>query len=140
MTTVTTLTYDQVMEKLPAIVADCLGVDLEDVVPEAGFFTTLGGDSIDLLDLNFRCEKGFTIKSPFRLWLGSRDQFTVDGEGCLTDDALQLIRTTYPFFWKAIEGGGKLKPDDLLSYFTVDMIAKFVVHAAETQAAGSQSA
>lgn len=134
----TALTYDQVMEKLPAIVADCLAIDVEEVTPEMVFCE----ESIEFLDLNFRCEKAFGIKSPFRLLLGSRDQLVVDADGFFTDKSLQLLRRTYPFLAARIDADSKsrLKGIELLNYITVDAIAKFVVQASEQQAANAQAA
>lgn len=140
MTTSTTLTYDLVLERLPPLVADCLGLDIEDITPEMVFCRD--GDSIEILDLNFRCEKAFGIKSPFRLFLGSRDQLTLDGDGYLTDGSVTLIRENYPFFAEKMDVGGKPRwtPNDLLGHFTVEMIARFVLLAAAQQAANSQAA
>ena len=66
--TTTALSYEQVMETLPAIVADCLALDLEEITPEMVFCE----ESIEFLDLSFRCEKAYGIKAPFRLFIGSR--------------------------------------------------------------------
>jgi acyl carrier protein len=134
----TALTYEQVMEKLPAIVAECLAVDLEEITPELVFYE----DSIDLLDLSFRCEKAYGVKAPFRLFVSGRDLLTVNDDGCLTPDALQVIRETYPFFAARYEADCRtnLKPVDLLQYFTVDMVARFVVEASVQQAANAQAA
>ncbi len=140
MTTSTTLTYDQVLEKLPAIVAECQALEIEDVTPDLVFCQE--GDSIELLDLNFRCEKAFRIKSPFRLFLGSKDHLALDAEGYLTDGSVAFIRDNYPFFVEKMEAGGQSRwtPNDLLGHFTVEMIARFVLLAAAQQAANSQAA
>ncbi len=45
-------------------IADCLGVEIEEVTPEARFFEDLGGESIDLLSLSFQFEKAFNIRTP----------------------------------------------------------------------------
>lgn len=140
MTTVTTLTYDQVMAKLPAIVADCLGLDEEEITPD--LVICPDKESIEILDLSFRCEKAFQIKSPFKLFLGSRDYLTLDADGNLSPESLRRIREVYPFFAAKYEAGGRmqLKPHELLEYFTVEMIARFVVQAVAEQAANSQAA
>ena len=129
MTATTALTYDHVMEKLPDIVADCLAIDRKDVTPDWVFCEA--GDSIDYLDLNFRCEKTFGVKSPFKLFIGSRDELPLDGEGNFTEDAFRLIQETYPFFASKLiaTGQAKFQPKDLLDHVTVDMIARFVLHA-----------
>lgn len=48
-------TADPLFEELRTMIADGLGVEAEDVVPEARFFDDLGGESIDVIDLTFRC-------------------------------------------------------------------------------------
>lgn len=140
MTTSIPLSYEQVMEKLPAIVANCIAIEVEDITPDMVFCHD--GDSIEILDLNFRCEKAFGIKSPFRLFLGSKDQLTLDADGFLTDDSVQFIRDNYAFFAAKMAAGGQSRwtPNDLLSDFTVEMIARFVLHTAAQQPANSQAA
>lgn len=135
------LTYDDVMLQLPTIVADCVAVEPEDVVPTAGFYTELGGDSIDLLDLSFRCEKAFGIKSPFRLFHGSKDELTLDEGEFLSAEAIRLVRETYPFFAERLDqlGHNRFCKQDFRDLFTVDVIAHFVIHAAETSIAATPS-
>jgi acyl carrier protein len=55
-------TKDEVFEKIQAALVDALGVDEEDVKPEATLVGDLGAESIDFLDIVFRLEKGFSIK------------------------------------------------------------------------------
>jgi acyl carrier protein len=55
-------TKDEVFEKIQAALVDALGVDDEDVKPEATLVGDLGAESIDFLDIVFRLEKGFNIK------------------------------------------------------------------------------
>ena len=55
-------TKDEVYEKIQAALVDALGVDEEDVKPEATLVGDLGAESIDFLDIVFRLEKGFNIK------------------------------------------------------------------------------
>jgi acyl carrier protein len=57
-------TKDEVFEKIQAALVDALGVDEEDVKPEATLVGDLGAESIDFLDIVFRLEKGFNIKIP----------------------------------------------------------------------------
>lgn len=137
MTDLCILSYDQVMEKLPLIVADCLAAEVEDVTPAAEY-GALGGNSIDLLDLSFRCEKEFSIKSPFRLFVSSREQLALDGDGQLNADSLLLIRETYPFLDAKLKhlARASIQPKDLVNQLTVDDIAQFILHASSEVAAG----
>ena len=57
-------TKEEVFEKIQAALVDALGVDEEDVTPEATLVGDLGAESIDFLDIVFRLEKSFDIKIP----------------------------------------------------------------------------
>jgi acyl carrier protein len=51
-----------VQEKIKGIIAEQLGVDEEDVKPEASFVNDLGADSLDLVELIMAMEEEFDIK------------------------------------------------------------------------------
>ena len=53
---------DEIFEKVKAALVDALGVDEEDVSPNATMVGDLGAESIDFLDIVFRLEKSFGIK------------------------------------------------------------------------------
>jgi acyl carrier protein len=55
---------DEVFEKIRNVLSDALGVDDDEVVPEATLQGDLGAESIDFLDIVFRLEKEFSIKIP----------------------------------------------------------------------------
>jgi acyl carrier protein len=57
-------TNDEVFEKVRAALTEALGVDDEDVTPEATMVGDLGAESIDFLDIVFRLEKSFGIEIP----------------------------------------------------------------------------
>lgn len=50
------------VEKVRICVAQALGLDLEDAVPDAVLFDDLGAESLDLLDIVFRLEKTLGFK------------------------------------------------------------------------------
>src|ERR1017187_9085488 len=54
----------EVFEKVKETLVDALGVDDEEVTPEATLTGDLGAESIDFLDIVFRLEKAFSIKIP----------------------------------------------------------------------------
>ena len=56
----------EVFEQTKDILVDTLGVDDDEVVPEASLIYDLGAESIDFLDISFRIEKSFGIKFPMR--------------------------------------------------------------------------
>ena len=51
-----------VEDKVKKIIAEKLGVDLEEVVPEAAFVDDLGADSLDLVELIMSMEEEFDIE------------------------------------------------------------------------------
>src|SRR3954463_9746479 len=57
-------TYDEIFERVRSTLVDALGVDEDDVTPDATLFKDLGAESIDLLDIVFRLERNFGIKIP----------------------------------------------------------------------------
>ena len=57
-------TKDEVFEKIQAALVDALGVEEDEVTPEATLVGDLGAESIDFLDIVFRLEKAFDIKIP----------------------------------------------------------------------------
>ena len=55
---------DEVFAKVKDVLTDALGVDEDEVSPEATLQGDLGAESIDFLDIVFRLEKAFSIKIP----------------------------------------------------------------------------
>jgi len=54
----------EITEKVRMCVAQALGMDADEVVPDAMLFDDLGAESLDLLDIVFRLEKAFGIQIP----------------------------------------------------------------------------
>jgi acyl carrier protein len=57
-------TKEEVFEKVQEALVDALGVDDDEVTPEATMVGDLGAESIDFLDIVFRLEKAFDIEIP----------------------------------------------------------------------------
>jgi acyl carrier protein len=57
-------TKEEVFEKVQAALVDALGVDDDEVTPQATMVGDLGAESIDFLDIVFRLEKTFEIEIP----------------------------------------------------------------------------
>ena len=77
------LTEEDIFEKVQASLEDALGVDDDEVTPEATLVGDLGAESIDFLDIVFKLEKAFDIQIP-REELSAEDiltnsQFVQDG-------------------------------------------------------------
>ena len=55
---------EEVFEKVQAALMDALGVEEDEVTPEATMVGDLGAESIDFLDIVFKLEKAFGINIP----------------------------------------------------------------------------
>jgi len=57
-----TMSRDEIYKKVQGVLVDALGVDDDEVKPDAVIRDDLGAESIDFLDISFRLEKAFGIK------------------------------------------------------------------------------
>ena len=92
-------TKDEVYEKIKVALTDALGVDEEEIKPEATLVGDLGAESIDFLDIVFRLEKAFDIKIP-RSELFPEDMLTDQKyvqDGKVTDLGMAELRKRMPF-------------------------------------------
>ena len=55
---------EEIFEKVRTALVEALGVEEDEVTPEATMQGDLGAESIDFLDIVFRLEKSFEIKIP----------------------------------------------------------------------------
>ena len=58
------MSRDEIFSKVQTVLVDALGVDEEEVTPQATLSGDLGAESIDYLDIQFRVEKEFGMKIP----------------------------------------------------------------------------
>lgn len=83
-----------VRETMARLIVEAACCAEEDLSPQANFFYDLDGESIDLLDLSFRAEKAFAVKSPLSAWNKS-DQWKTDQDGRLTAETIAWITTEF---------------------------------------------
>ena len=92
-------TKDEIFEKIRDALVEALGVDEEEVTPEATLVGDLGAESIDFLDIVFRLEKGFDIKIPrgelFPEDVLTNAEYVADGR--VTEAGLAELRARMPF-------------------------------------------
>ncbi|MFM9196415.1 MAG: acyl carrier protein [Planctomycetia bacterium] len=90
---------DEIFEKVKASLVDALGVDEEDVSPNATMVGDLGAESIDFLDIVFRLEKAFGIKISrgelFPEDVLSSAEYVVDGK--VNARGIEALKTRMPF-------------------------------------------
>ena len=92
-------TKEEIFEKIQVALVEALGVDDEDVTPDATLVGDLGAESIDFLDIVFRLEKTFEIKIP-RGELFPEDILTDSTyvqEGRVTAEGVEKLKKRMPF-------------------------------------------
>lgn len=92
-------TKAEIFEKIQNALVEALGVDEEEVTPEATLVGDLGAESIDFLDIVFRLEKAFAIKIP-RGELFPEDiltNATYVQDGRVTEVGVAELRKRMPF-------------------------------------------
>ena len=101
------ITREDISMKVRHVLVDALGVDKEEVVPNASLNGDLGAESIDWLDITFRLEKAFTTDPEHRFQIPRGDLFPdiwntfannseyVKG-GLLTQAGVERVRVRYP--------------------------------------------
>lgn len=56
------LTPQEILDGVCLDISECLSIELDEIEPESKFFSDLAGESIDVIDLMFRCERRFGIR------------------------------------------------------------------------------
>jgi acyl carrier protein len=94
-----TMTRDEVYEKIRTALVNALGVDDDEVTPEATLVGDLGAESIDFLDIVFRLEKAFDIKlvrgELFPEDILTSTEYVKDGK--VTPEGIAKLRERMPF-------------------------------------------
>jgi len=92
-------TKEEVFEKVQEALMDALGVDDDEVTPEATMVGDLGAESIDFLDIVFRLEKAFEIEIPrselFPEDILTNAEYVQDGK--VTADGVEELKKRMPF-------------------------------------------
>jgi acyl carrier protein len=120
-------TKDEIFSKVQTALVDALGVDEDEVTPDATLIGDLGAESIDFLDIVFRLEKAFDIKIP-RGELFPEDILTSTEyvqNGKLTAEGLTQLKARMPFAdFSAFEKNPAVQ--DFGSMLTVNDMVRFV--------------
>lgn len=121
------MTHDEVFEKVREVLEEALGVDEDEVTPEATLGGDLGAESIDYLDIVFRLEKAFGIKiSQAELMADnvlSDPQYVQDGK--VTDLGMAELRKQLPHA-DLDKFDTSRQVDEFPNIFTVESMVKFV--------------
>ena len=126
--TIMTMSRDEVFQKVQGVLVDALGVDDDEVTPEATLMGDLGAESIDFLDIVFRLEKAFGMKVP------REELFPAEGllnnpelisNGKLTDKGLAELRQRVPHL-NLTEFEKDPNLNKIVDLFTVNAIVNYV--------------
>lgn len=117
----------EIFEKIKTCLVEALGVDEDEVTPEATLVGDLGAESIDFLDIVFRLEKTFNIKVPrgelFPEDILTNSEYVRDGK--VTPEGLTQLRQRMPFAdLNAFEANPNVK--DFGNMLTVQDMARYV--------------
>jgi acyl carrier protein len=121
------MTREEIYDKVKTVLVNALGVDDDEIKPDAVLRDDLGAESIDYLDIQFQLEKAFGIKiskgEMFNPELANDPNFVQNGN--ITPQGIAELKQRMPFAdVSPIERDPKL--DNMAKLFTVDMITNFV--------------
>jgi len=134
-----TMTQDEVFGKVQEVLADALGVDEEEVTPDATLVGDLGAESIDFLDIVLRLEKAFGIKIPqselFPEDVLNDPTYVQDGQ--VTDQGMAELRKRLPHV-NLDQFDQNRDVEAFSNVFTVDAVVKFVQSKLQEQGQAEQ--
>ena len=121
------ISRDEIFDKVKEVLENALGVDAEEVTPDATLIGDLGAESIDFLDISFKLEQEFSIKIDqgelFPENLMSDDSLVQDGK--LTDKAMDLLKDRMPHVDLSKLDQDR-RVDQLSEVFTVSSLVDFI--------------
>lgn len=122
------MSRDEIFQKVQEVLVDALGVDEDEITPQARLMGDLGAESIDFLDIVFRLEKSFGLKIPREELLpadGLVNNSDLVNNGKLTEKGLEELKNRMPHTdFAAFQKDPDInKIGDL---FTIDSMVNFV--------------
>ena len=132
MTESVVMTRDEIFQTVRSIMQEALGVDEEEVTPEASLTSDLEAESIDFLDIVFRLEKSFsTPDRPFKIEQGElfpenlleNPEWVADAK--FTDAGMTMLKERMPHVdFSAFQNDREV--DKVAELITVNSIVDFV--------------
>lgn len=122
-----TMTREEVYSKVQEVLIDALGVDEDEVAPEATLNGDLGAESIDFLDIVFKLEQTFGFKIAqgelFPENVAQDPRYVKDGK--VTPEGIAALKEKLPHAdFSSFERNPELTK--VGEVFTVDALVKFV--------------
>lgn len=130
------MTKEEIYEAVHASVAEALGVEEDEVTPDATLMDELGAESIDLLDVLFRIERSIGIKIQAAdlaeyVQGGIPDEEFGDENEIITAAGLTQLKKVMPQLdTEAL--AGQLQANQVMGHFTVQNLVKLVTDRAST--------
>ncbi len=95
------ITRERVVAELKRICQETLRANPETITEDSSFVNDLGAESLDFLDINYRVEQTFGIKTARHFFLEHVEELfgegsAIDEEGRLTEKAIVLLKSRYP--------------------------------------------
>jgi acyl carrier protein len=121
------MSRDEIYSKVQTVLVDALGVDEEEVTPNAVIRDDLGAESIDFLDIMFRLEKAFNIKIPKGEMMPENvaNDPNIVKDGVVTPQGIAMLKEKMPHSdFSTFEADPKL--DNMSKLFTVNAIVTYV--------------
>lgn len=128
------MAQEDISSAVRTAVVDALGVDDDEVTPEATLLGDLGAESIDLLDILFRLERKLGVKIQAadlaaHVQGGIPDEEFGDANGIVTAKGMAQLKKVMPQIDENALAG-KLEAEKVMSLFSVknleDMVAERV--------------
>lgn len=120
-------TTEQIYDEVKDVLVEALGVDDDEISPEATLVGDLGAESIDFLDIVFKLEKAFDIKIPrgelFPENILTDPQYIEDGK--FTEAGLTELKQRMPFA-DLEEFSKDPRREAFQDLFTVETICKYI--------------
>ncbi len=120
------MSRDDIFEKVTQVLVEALGVDEDEVTPDASLAGDLGAESIDFLDIVFQLEQAFGFKIEqgelFPENVTQDPEFVQDG--MVTPKGLEVLKERLPHIdFSALEADPQIAK--VAQVFTVDALVNF---------------
>jgi acyl carrier protein len=128
------MTNEEISAAVYASVAEALGIEEDEVTPEATLMDELGAESIDLLDILFRIERSIGVKVQAAdlseyVQGGIPDEEFGDENEIITAKGLSQLKKVMPQLdTEAL--AGQLQADQVMSHFAVENLVTLVARRA----------
>jgi acyl carrier protein len=129
------MTNVEFLPQVRSAVAEALGIEEDEVTPQATLLDELGAESIDLLDMLFRLQRSMGVKiqaADLANYVQGGipdDDFGSEEQDVITPAGMAQLKIVMPQIIP-MNLDGKLQPEKVMSYFTVQNLVDMVTSRA----------